>query len=116
MNRWQQAGEKTDIQKFSQTPGGQAYNLYYGAGYGIALSDQTIGDASFVRLKNVSLSYHFPANWNKCLGIQEGEIYFHGQNLLTITKYVGLDPETIGVQGGVLPPLRVLSFGIHFTL
>lgn len=73
-------------------------------------STAAVSDASFIRLKNVQLSYKIPV---KEMGIKEAMIYFQGQNLLTITKYFGMDPEFYLV--GFLPPLKTYSLGFQIT-
>lgn len=74
-------------------------------------STAAISDASFIRLKNVQLSYHIPI---KNSIFRDVKIFFQGQNLLTITKYFGIDPEFVFM--GFLPPLRTYSFGAQFNL
>ncbi|UFH31645.1 SusC/RagA family TonB-linked outer membrane protein [Chryseobacterium sp. C-71] len=73
-------------------------------------STAAVGDASFIRLKNVQLNYSIPV---QKFGIREAMIYVQGQNLLTITKYFGLDPEF--VVTGFLPPLKTYSLGFQLT-
>jgi hypothetical protein len=72
-------------------------------------STAAISDASFIRLKNVRLSYLLPVNKI----IQDIHFYIQGQNLLTLTNYFGLDPEF--TVTGFLPPLKTYSFGIQLT-
>ena len=72
-------------------------------------STAAVGDASFVRLKNIQLSYRLPVNRH----IRDIRFYAQGQNVLTFTDYFGLDPEFIST--GFLPPLRTWSFGIQFN-
>jgi TonB-linked SusC/RagA family outer membrane protein len=74
-------------------------------------STAAISDASFIRLKNVQLSYSIPL---KNSVFREVKIFFQGQNLVTITKYFGIDPEFTFM--GFLPPLRTYSFGAQFNL
>lgn len=76
----------------------------------IFTSDFEVSDASFIRLKNVALSWTLPQLWQQAIHMQNARIYINAQNLLTITNYFGLDPET---QNNGLPPLRMISFGIH---
>jgi TonB-dependent starch-binding outer membrane protein SusC len=116
MSRWQKPGDNSNIQQFSSvqtasagTVGGAFANLV-GNNY---RSDAVISDASFVRLKNVSLSYQLPGIWQQKAHLRNLKLYVLGQNLLTITKYLGLDPET---QSLSLPPLRMMSIGIQATL
>ncbi|PPZ92866.1 SusC/RagA family TonB-linked outer membrane protein [Cloacibacterium normanense] len=70
-------------------------------------SDAAVSDASFVRLKNLQFSYKIPIRSEVFKTIQ---IYFQGQNLLTYTKYFGIDPEFN--IAGFLPPLRTYSLGL----
>lgn len=73
-------------------------------------STAAIGDASFIRLKNIQLNYHFASD-DKFF--KDATIYIQGQNLWTWTKYFGLDPE-FSVTG-YLPPLKTLSFGLQLN-
>lgn len=70
-------------------------------------SDGVIEDMSFIRLKSVQLAYNVPF---KGAGVR-CSIYAQGTNLVTFTKYLGGDPETIG---SLLPSLK--SFSIGFNL
>lgn len=108
LNAWQQPGDIAEYQKYTQTGGTVATALT-----NFWNSDYTVTDASFIRLKNVSLSYTIPATWQKRLHLQNARIYLQAQNLLTITKYQGLDPETQGLN---LPPLRMITAGLQITL
>lgn len=71
-------------------------------------SDNSISDASYIRLKNASISYliQIPKFKNTSL-----KVYMQGQNLWTITSYKGIDPEFTSY--GNLPPLRTYSFGVN---
>jgi TonB-linked SusC/RagA family outer membrane protein len=111
MDRWQQANDNTQIQRFSAVDPtatvGTAYNNNIS-------SDHFVTDASFIRLKNVSLSYQLPLKWAQKAKLGGTRIFILGQNLFTITKYIGLDPETQFNQ--TLPSLRILSAGINISL
>jgi len=90
------------------TAGAASYTAY--SNY--TASDASLVDASFIRLKNVNLSYTLPAKW---LGKNSGQtlrIYTQAQNLFTITKYKGFDPES---QSIATPPLRTITGGFQFT-
>ncbi len=56
-----------------------------------AISDRFVEDGSYLRLKNITLGYDFPLSKNSTL--KSANIYITGQNLLTLTKYTGFDPE-----------------------
>ncbi|MFD2938455.1 SusC/RagA family TonB-linked outer membrane protein [Flavobacterium notoginsengisoli] len=75
-------------------------------------SNAVITDASFIRLKNVSASYQIPLDEGTKKYLQSVRLSLQGQNLVTFTKYKGLDPET---QGLALPPLRTITLGTQFT-
>lgn len=106
VNRWQETGSSASIQRYSTTSDFQnAYNNYL-------VSDRSITDASFIRLKNVSLSYSLSPSILKKIKMQDVKFFVQGQNVITVTSYQGLDPET---QSSSLPPLRVLTTGIHAT-
>lgn len=109
LDRWRQAGDITSVPKATTTSGSAAYNLY--STY-YRLSSATWGDASYIRLKNVSLAYSLSSivkkwKWQDC------SVYVQAQNLFTITGYKGFDPET---QGAVMPPLKTFTAGLRFSL
>ncbi len=107
MDRWQQSGDISKIQKFSQ-----AYQNWINYAY-FSNSDASISDASFIRLSNLSLSYRLPSKTLENSWIKNLRVYIQGQNLFTITNYIGLDPETQSSTS--LPPLRVISMGFEIT-
>jgi hypothetical protein len=72
-------------------------------------SNATIEDASFIRLKNIQLSYRLPVNHY----VKDVRFYVQGQNLLTLTDYFGIDPEF--VLTGFLPPLKTVSMGVQLN-
>jgi hypothetical protein len=76
-------------------------------------SDGTLSDGSYIRLRNVSLTYDFPGSWVKKIGMQGCRMYARGQNLFLLTKYEGIDPETPSF--GLMPPAKVFVAGIQFT-
>lgn len=106
-NRWQKDGDNARIQKFTRNTG-VPLDAYLAA----QSSNDSWVDASYIRLKNISLSYRLPETWVKQMHLQNVRIYIQGQNLLTITDYNGMDPET---QLSI-PPLRVLTGGIAVGL
>jgi len=107
LGRWQKPGDFKPIQRYTTD-----FSLF-GAWNNAATSDAAYADASYVRLKNLSLSWEFPENWMKKAHLQRGQIYLQGQNVLTFTKYKGLDPE---IRANAMPPLRVISLGVQVGL
>ena len=106
LDRWQKPGDLAPVQRFSQDYG-SSYSAYNNAGS----SNLASGDASYIRLKNVSVSYHFSNNWVRKAGLNNAKVYVQGQNLATITRYKVFDPET---RGG-LAPLRILTGGFQLN-
>ena len=87
-------------------------------------SSRWVEDASFVRLKTITLAYNFDQTLLRKIGFSKARLYFTGTNLLTLTKYTGYDPEiaqfpnndaTIGIDQSVYPTARMYTFGLDFT-
>ena len=83
-----------------------------------------IEDGSYLRIKNVQLTYNVPKSIGKKIGLDNAQIYIQAQNLATFTKYTGLNPEitigtndnrnnTIGFDGGNMPVSRTILFGLN---
>ncbi|WP_259070356.1 SusC/RagA family TonB-linked outer membrane protein [Mucilaginibacter sp. X4EP1] len=107
LNRWQSPGQTgVAVEQFSQSFG-NAYTAYANVGQ----STYDYVDGSYIRLKNLSLSYNLPNIWKQKLGIQSWNVFLLGQNLFTLTKYQGLDPETRSMTS--LPTLRVITVGLQ---
>lgn len=72
------------------------------ASRGREISTRFVEDGSYVRLKNIALGYNFPSDFVEKLGMDNLRISVSAQNLLTFTKYSGLDPEVsyFGSGGG----------------
>jgi TonB-linked SusC/RagA family outer membrane protein len=110
LDRWQKPGDISSIQRFTTKSSGliqQALNNVYA-------SDAAWADASYIRLKNIALSWQLPENWSKRAHLQNCSLFIQGQNLWTFTKYKGLDPES--KSSTTLPPLRVVTIGLKVTL
>ena len=101
-----QVATRPRLTNVSTTDAGRNYTGLY------AYSDAAFSDASYIRLKNVSLSYNLPAKWSGALKLDNIRIYVQGQNLLTLTNYDGFDPETPRLS----PPLKTILAGIHLSL
>jgi TonB-dependent starch-binding outer membrane protein SusC len=84
-----------------------------------------VEDGSYLRLKNISIGYNFPANLMRKLKITSARFYLSGQNLLTFTKYKGYDPEvgrsdlaglfSAGVDVSAYPQANLISAGIDLS-
>ncbi|MEP3837715.1 MAG: TonB-dependent receptor [Algibacter sp.] len=64
------------------------------------LSSTFISDASYVRLRSASIGYNFENQWLTEMGIKRARLNLSGNNLLTITDYAGLDPESVSDPRG----------------
>ena len=77
------------------------------------VSDRFVEDASYIRLKNIRLSYSLPAKWIKGATMKKAVVYVSSQNLFTITNYSGMDPEVGGgVDIGFYPQARTVLAGV----
>lgn len=78
------------------------------------MSSAFVEDASYLRLKNVEIGYTFDP---KLLGAANLRIYMSGQNLFTITKYTGLDPESTSlIDMGTYPQSKSFILGLKLNL
>jgi TonB-dependent starch-binding outer membrane protein SusC len=87
----------------------------------LPLSDRFMEDGSFLRCKNITLSYNLP----NIKGLNGARVYISGNNLFTITNYTGFDPEVntfgnsntlIGVDNLVYPVAKSYLIGLQVTL
>lgn len=102
LNMWTTPGQITDIPK---------------VGEAIEFDDHLVENASFMRLKNVTVQYQFPEKWLRYTGFVEGfNIFFTGRNLWTITNFSGYDPEPDSnlVKFGY-PNTKQYVFGVELT-
>lgn len=101
-DRWKKPGDVTDIPRHGVTP---------------QIDDRFLEDASFLRLKNVMLSYEIPPSTLKKLGfIEKMRVYGQGQNLLTFTSFSGLDPETASnLYAAQYPLTRQFTLGLEIV-
>jgi hypothetical protein len=108
LERWRNPGDIAVYQRASQN-----YNLYgsYLAWLG---SQQAYGDASFIRCKNVAFSWNMKKSWCTKAHLTAARFFLQCQNLFTITKYQGLDPETQSIES--TPPLRTINIGINLSM
>ena len=102
LGRWKQPGDITDIPRHGVYP---------------QFDTHLLEDASFLRLKNLMISYSLPANLlRKTHFIQGIRVYAQGQNLLTFTKFSGLDPESpANIYQAQYPMSRQFTFGLDLT-
>ena len=111
LNRWQYDGQETDVPRaLWNDPIGNS-----------AFSSRWIEDGSYMRLKNISLSYRIP---NQFLVFTNAEFYISASNIFTLSKYLGYDPEFgfsqlqihQGIDYGMAPQSRQFIAGIRIGL
>lgn len=87
-------------------------------------SDLWLEDASFLRCRNMQLGYTLPAKYTQKIAIQRLRIYVQAENLFTLTRYSGNDPEVtggngfgteVGIDRGVYPQARTFSVGLNLN-
>ena len=90
-------------------------------------SDRYVFETSYLRLKNITLSYELPRNWLKKIYLQSAQLFASASNLWTWTNWPGLDPELVGdrtlagtnpLQEGVYsndayPLSKTFTFGVR---
>ena len=109
-DRWKRPGQITDIPRATGDQSTLKVSSYY------------IEDGSYLRVKNVTLAYDIVHPKLRKIGIHKIQPYFTAQNLLTFTKYSGLDPElnfagnssvVQGVDWGTYPNVRTYIIGLN---
>lgn len=90
------------------------YGNYGNQGSNYRVSDRYLSDASYLRIKNVTLSYSFPKTWIQRFTLTQLKAFVSVENLATFTSLTkGIDPETLSWS---YPAFRTVSFGINVTL
>ncbi len=110
-NRWRAEGQQTDIPRVT-----------YGDPMGNSrFSDRWIEDGSYLRLKTVRLNYRVPVNYSWLQGLS---VWAEANNLLTVTRYLGNDPEASvanavlyqGIDAGNIALGRTFTLGLKINL
>lgn len=84
-------------------------------------SDLYLTDGSYLRIKNIQLGYTLPTFITKKFFVEKLRVFVSAENLLTVTKYAGMDPEissgatSLGVDYGVYPQARTWSIGANVS-
>lgn len=108
LDRWRVPGQITSVPK---------------AGYDMKNSSYFVEDGSYLRVKNISLSYTFNSDQLRKVGIRKIQPYVSLSNILTFTKYTGMDPEVNqwggsgsvqGIDWGTYPHSKSFVLGLNF--
>lgn len=109
LRRWRIPGQITDVPK---------------AGFDMKNSTYFVEDGSYLRIKDITLSYDFSGKWMKKVGLTKLQPYFTATNLLTWTKYSGMDPEVNqwgnsgavqGIDWGTYPQTKTFTLGVNIV-
>lgn len=107
LRRWKIPGQITDVPK---------------AGFDMKNSTYFVEDGSYLRIKDITLSYDFSGKWMKRIGLTKLQPYFTATNLVTWTKYSGMDPEVNqwgnsgavqGIDWGTYPQTKTFTLGVN---
>ena len=116
LGRWTTENEDSEIPR----------NGYLKAGYGLGPIDRFVQDASYLRMKVLTIGYDFKVGQGTSVKfLKTAKVYVSGQNLLTITNYKGADPE-VNSQGGnnnlragedftAFPAYKIFTFGAQIN-
>ena len=120
LGRWEKPGD------ISSMPGIKPYS-----DDNTQISTRFIEDGSYLRFKTITLAYRLNPKWLEHVGLGAASVYISGQNLITITKYTGFDPEVntygtdassdqrnvaLGVDYGAYPQAKVVLVGVNISL
>ncbi len=111
LDRWTPTHQNTDVPSFAGSVQGEKLQ-----------SSRWLEDGSYVRLKNVTLSYNLPVSVLTAAKISAARLYVSGVNLVTLTKYTGYDPESrsgVDTYGGIdlasYPAQKSYTIGLNVT-
>jgi TonB-linked SusC/RagA family outer membrane protein len=112
LRRWRYEGQVTDVPR-----------AYYNSSVNTLGSDRFLEDASFLRLKYLTVKYNVPKSFAQKLGMKSLNTYFTGNNLWTLTNYLGTDPEVgqssdwkkLGYDTNKTPRSVQFTLGINAT-
>ncbi len=101
LDMWMKPGDITDVPAYGEE---------------IQFDTHLVEDASYLRMKNITLSYTLPSSWLKAIRMKDVTFHFTGRNLLTFTGFTGYDPEPqINVIKFAYPNTRQYEFGVEVT-
>ena len=106
LGRWTGEGSTNELPRYTLNDLNQNWRI----------SDLYVKDASYLRLKNITLGYTLPAKWTNTIFVKKLRVYVAAENLLTLTRYDGFDPEIADyVDRGVYPQARTFQFGVNLS-
>lgn len=110
LNAWSETNRGSDIPRLSKSDPNGNFSTP---------SDYYLEDASYLRMKNLTINYNLTRLVQKCNYLKgrssQLNVYFSADNLFTITKYSGVDPECGGWDAMKYPVSRAFTFGLNLT-
>lgn len=107
--RWQKPGDIADFPALTTRMVSDSWNNM------MIYSDFAISDASFIRLNNAHISYPLPEAWGKKIGLKNLTLNMAAQNVFTLTRYKGGDPETQAWTLNGVPPAGLYTFSFTYN-
>lgn len=119
----------TDVWSDSKTSGTIPPRGWYGNPYGGFVNSNFVESSNYVKLRNVTLTYVVPVEFLKKLKMSSVNVYINAQNILTFTKYTGVDPEvanyrdngsvgknaTRGLDFNAYPNAKMVTVGLNVS-
>jgi hypothetical protein len=108
LTAWKQPGDVTDVPRVTPFEGSPAPAYQ-------AQTTRYLENGSFLRLRNVLLSYTLPSTLTSKAKMSNVRVFVQGQNLFTRTEFLGWDPELAAgtLIGAQYPALRTVTAGIN---
>ncbi len=112
LDRWTEEGSSNSVPRYTWSDKNRNYRI----------SDLYIENGDYVRVKNIQIGYNLPESILKKIKMKALRVYVSAENVFTITKYTGADPEIgamssfdIGIDRGIYPQARTFRFGTNIT-
>jgi TonB-linked SusC/RagA family outer membrane protein len=125
LDRWTPDNQNTDVPAFIDQRTREQSGLKSKVSIsGDQRNQRWVEDASYVRLKNITLGYSFPRSVTGKLGLSNLRTFISATNLITLTKYTGYDPEVssytgndaqFGVDFSNYPQAKIINFGLNVS-
>lgn len=96
LNRWQNPGDVTNVPRPIEGNNYRGQSQFFGD----AGTSQFVSDGSYIRLKQIRLSYDIPTTWLSKIKLRGVNVFLQAVNLATFSRFIGIDPEVIGQQNG----------------
>ncbi len=113
---------KKGEEPYQENPNSNTPRIIYADSRNNYDSDRFLENGSFFRMKNIQLGYNFDKKLLSNIAVEGLRLYISGNNLITLTKYSGLDPDFInkdvwdrGTDNFAFPNMRSLMFGLELT-